>query len=75
MGTTNVTLAIRRDSLTGAVVGEAVEADVAGAADIVYTIQQEDTGRGEGSFTYVLTARIDGAAATIRSGTLLALVS
>lgn len=74
VGTTAATLRIRRDSLAGAVVGEAAVTALAGAVTGNATVQAEDTGRGEGSFTYVLTASIAGAAATVNSAVLTALV-
>jgi hypothetical protein len=56
--TTGVTLRIRRDSLTGTVVGETVPDTLSGAAGTVEThnIYAEDTNSGEFSGrTYVLT--------------------
>jgi hypothetical protein len=74
-GTTTLTLRVRRDGLTGAVVGEASVVALSGAVQGEASIQVEDAGRGEGSFTYVLTATIAGAAATVNSAALQALAT
>ncbi len=73
VGTTTVTVRVRRDSLTGAIVGEAVVNQVVGAVAAVTPIVAEDD-RGPGPFTWVLTATIAGAAATFNGATLDAIV-
>lgn len=64
--TTAITLRVRRDSVSGTVVGEAIADQIEAAAGSTEThdIYAEDTTRGEGSgFTYVLTAQQTAAAA------------
>lgn len=73
VGTTTMTLRIRRTNLAGAIVGEAVAVGLAGAVQEEASIVAEDD-QGAGSFDYVLTGTIAGAAATVNGATLDAFV-
>lgn len=75
VGTTTLTVRVRRDGLAGAVVGEAVVTQIAGAVSVTAPIAvQEDRGELTGQ-AYVLTAAIAGAAATVTAAELIALVA
>lgn len=75
VGVTGVSLIVRRDSLTGAIVGDGTLDAIPGAVERASPIVVRDT-RGElAGVTYVLVASAQGAAATKDWATLSAIVT
>ena len=75
VGTTTVTLRIRRAGVAGALVGEAAVTQDAGAVSVTATVAVEDDFAAGAPPIYVLTATQAGAAGTATQADLLALVT
>ncbi len=75
VGTTTVTLRVRRAALAGALVGEAAVTQDAGAVSVAAAVAVEEDFTGGAPPIYVLTATQAGAAGTATMADLVALVT